>query len=306
MAFSFVFLGHLLSAGGGWRYNSWMQTIVELNGCATPVTVTGQGPAVVLLHGGPGAFDYLDGLAGLLPPGFQTIRYDQRGGGRAPFDGPLGVAQLVDDLEALRQHLQLSSWIVLGHSWGAFLALAYASRYPEQVQGLLHLSGTGLDPEWQKVYHNNRRKRLPPAEQIEMLHLRQERENVCAGKQLGIQKRLLEINLKADFFDPARAAGLPDILLQYPLLPAVADALMVDWHQWLLDPVFRQQVAALPMPVLCAHGSADPRPATGAQTLGEVLPRGHFALIPDAGHYPWLEQPQALQQIWTPFWSQFR
>ncbi|HEY9843020.1 MAG: alpha/beta fold hydrolase [Candidatus Sericytochromatia bacterium] len=277
-----------------------IETPFDLNGCSTPVTLSGEGIAVVLLHGGPGSFDYLEGLVDLLPPGMMAIRYDQRGGGRAGHDGPFTIAQLIDDLEALRRQLDLEGWIVAGHSWGAFLALAYAARYPEHTHMLLQISGSGLDPDWQKTYHTNRRKRLPPAEQIEFLHLRQERENVCEGKQAGVERRLLEINLKADFHDPAKIANLPDLLAHPPNREA-AEALLADWNQSLLDPAFRQAVAGLAMPVLCLHGTADPRPATGEQTLGEVLPQGRFVALADAGHYPWIEQPQAVRQALASF-----
>ncbi|PKL75961.1 MAG: hypothetical protein CVV27_12715, partial [Candidatus Melainabacteria bacterium HGW-Melainabacteria-1] len=232
-----------------------MQNIFDLNGCDTTVTQSGEGLPLILLHGGPGAFDYLDSLAPMLI-GHRLIRYDQRGGGQAGSAGPHSVSQLLADLEALRLQLGHDSWIVAGHSWGAFLALAYAAKYPQHTRAVLHISGTGLDLDWQKAYHANRRKRLSPPEQITYLHLRQERENACAGKQAEINRQLLDITLKADFCDPAKAAALPD-MLAYPIDPGVQEALMADWQQHLLDASFRQSVANLAMPVLCLHGDAD-------------------------------------------------
>lgn len=278
-----------------------MQKQLELNGCPTPVSVAGEGAAIVLLHGGPGSFDYLGELAKMLPPHWRHIRYDQRGGGQAGKAGPFTVNQLVADLESLRQQLGIDSWVVLGHSWGAFLALAYASEHPEAVKGLIQLSGTGLDPDWQKGYHTARRKRLPPAEQIEMLHLRQERETACDGKLAGIQRRLLEISLGADFADKSHLPEVLALMATSPQASGVSEALMADWQAWLQNPAFRQRVGELPMPVLCLHGEADPRPATGAITLGEVLPQGRFVLLPASGHYPWLEQPAALTGLLAEF-----
>ncbi len=104
--------------------------------------VTGQ-PWLVL-HGGPGS----GGNPGLLQP-FDPARHrailpDQRGSGRSRPRGSTRrntLDTLVGDLEALRHHLGVVRWSVLGGSWGATLALRYAARHPEAVEHLV-LRGT--------------------------------------------------------------------------------------------------------------------------------------------------------------------
>ena len=97
-------------------------------------------PAVVL-HGGPGSGcgswwrRYFD------PCAYRVIQFDQRGCGRStPNAGNPDVDlstntldHLLDDLEALREHLGVDRWLVLGVSWGTTFGLAYAERYPERV-----------------------------------------------------------------------------------------------------------------------------------------------------------------------------
>jgi proline iminopeptidase len=56
------------------------------------------------------------------------------------------MAEAVADLEALRAHWGLPTWVVGGHSFGATLALAYALTHPDRTRGLIYLSGTGVDP----------------------------------------------------------------------------------------------------------------------------------------------------------------
>lgn len=73
------------------------------------------GVPLVLCHGGPGMWDNLGPLAALLDHDRQVVRWDQRDCGRSGgADGPFSLAQSLADLEAVRQHLGISRWIVGG------------------------------------------------------------------------------------------------------------------------------------------------------------------------------------------------
>ncbi len=98
----------------------------------------GQGPTVVVLHGGPGAHhDYL--LPGFddLATGRELIYYDQRGGGQSPVtrDTPVGWREHVADLEELRKQWGLKQLTLVGYSWGGLLALLYSTQYPVESAG---------------------------------------------------------------------------------------------------------------------------------------------------------------------------
>lgn len=98
------------------------------------------GVPVVFLHGGPGS-SCTPAHRRFFDPGFfRAILFDQRGCGRSRPGGSIEsntTAHLVEDLERLREHLDLSRWIVFGGSWGSTLALAYARRFPHRVQSLV-------------------------------------------------------------------------------------------------------------------------------------------------------------------------
>lgn len=71
---------------------------------------------------------------------WRVVLFDQRGCGRSTPTGCLtenNTQALVGDIEVLRKHLSLPSWLVLGGSWGTTLALAYAQRHPSAVAGLV-------------------------------------------------------------------------------------------------------------------------------------------------------------------------
>ncbi len=99
-----------------------------------------KGPAVVFLHGGPGAGAAPDHRRFFDPAHYRIVVYDQRGAGRST---PLGEVRdnttqdLIADLERLREHLGLPGWLVFGGSWGSTLALAYAQAHPERVKALV-------------------------------------------------------------------------------------------------------------------------------------------------------------------------
>lgn len=99
-----------------------------------------QGIPLLFAHGGPGSSCNPSQAALLYPQGFRIIQLDQRGCGQST---PLGrvtantTADLVADMERLRQHLHIERWVIYGGSWGTVLALEYAKQFPEQVLGLL-------------------------------------------------------------------------------------------------------------------------------------------------------------------------
>jgi proline iminopeptidase len=93
-----------------------------------------------------------------------TIRFDPHGCGRSEKAETYSVTTSLADLEAIRQHFNLSKWIVIGHSWGADLALCYALHYPEHVLGFVCLAGgrTHNDREWHRIYQQKRDAGLEP------------------------------------------------------------------------------------------------------------------------------------------------
>jgi len=99
-----------------------------------------KGLPVVFLHGGPGAGcsplhrRYFD------PAIYRIVLFDQRGCGKSTPHASLQnntTWDLVADLEAIREHLNIQQWVVFGGSWGSTLGLVYAETHPESVSGLI-------------------------------------------------------------------------------------------------------------------------------------------------------------------------
>lgn len=98
------------------------------------------GVPVVFLHGGPGSGCNPAQRRFFDPAHYRIILIDQRGCGRS---APLGciesntTADLVSDIDLIRQKLGIERWLVFGGSWGSTLALAYATEHPAHVAGLI-------------------------------------------------------------------------------------------------------------------------------------------------------------------------
>jgi proline iminopeptidase len=98
------------------------------------------GMPAVYLHGGPGSGCQADHRRLFDPERFHAILFDQRGAGRSRPKGGREhntLAHLIADMEMIREKFGFERWIVVGGSWGATLALAYAQVYPDRVAGIV-------------------------------------------------------------------------------------------------------------------------------------------------------------------------
>jgi proline iminopeptidase len=122
--------------------------------CGNPV-----GLPALIVHGGPGSGCSARSRRTLDPERFRIILFDQRNCGRSvphasdpATDMSLNTTgHLLRDMEQLREHLGVRTWLLRGVSWGVTLSLAYAERYPERVSGMLMVSVTstrGLELDW--------------------------------------------------------------------------------------------------------------------------------------------------------------
>jgi proline iminopeptidase len=100
---------------------------------------TGGIPAVYL-HGGPGSGCQPDHRRLFDPERFHAVLFDQRGAGRSRPRGSREhntLAHLIADMETIRKKFAFERWMVVGGSWGATLALAYAEVHPDRVSGIV-------------------------------------------------------------------------------------------------------------------------------------------------------------------------
>ncbi|MEU8619314.1 alpha/beta fold hydrolase [Streptomyces sp. NPDC048623] len=241
---------------------------------------TGSGPALVLCHGGPGLWDMFGEVAAGLSDTYTVHRWDQRGCGRSEgAAGPYTVERAVADLEAVRQGFGLDRMVLLGHSWGAYLALRYALDHPGRVERLVYVSGVGIGPEadWRPPFVTRFLSALGP-------HRERWEEPGTPDRERCV------LRWAADFADPDRALqqaarmATPFFGVNTEAGEQLGAAMRAE------DPAaLHARCAALDVETIIVDGELDLRPRPAVDSLERALPRVRRVTLKGAGHMPWAE-----------------
>lgn len=249
-------------------------------------------PPVVLLHGGPGMWDYLAPVAEMLAPYTVVHRFDQRGCGGSDPSAEYTMARYVADVELLRRHWAHERWTVLGHSFGATLAFDYAVAHPRHTSALGYLSGTGVG-DWRSAYRQESARRLTAEQRVRLAALTD-----LPARTRAEETEWRALNWCTDHADPvsgwafAVAGACPDIPIN-----TEAHRLLNGETKGRADAAVLAQAAALDLPCWFVHGAADPRPASAVAALAAAVPGARLRVIDGAGHQPWHERPDELAAV---------
>ncbi len=259
----------------------------------------GKGTPLVLINGGPG------GTHHYFHPWFSQARkyariiyYDQRGCGLSDYNpGKEGysVHQAVEDLDGIRTALNIDRWIVLGYSYGGFLAQFYTVNHPENVAGLILL---GASPGMHVDTGTSRQRQFMSDEERERLkEIRQQLQQLSEEKdlprELYMQILLYNNFLNGDwkrqhFYKPS-----PERLSQIALYEWVQD---VDFNGIMNRSMGRIDLKGAfegnPIPTLIMEGKWD---LTWGEKKPEILkgnhPNAQMVMFDNAGHGIYDEEP---------------
>jgi proline iminopeptidase len=243
----------------------------------------GDGPEVIVLHGGPGAHhDYLLPGFDSLANGRTLVYYDQRGGGRSAVDRsiPVDAAEQVADLEALRVLWGLEQLHLLGYSWGALLAMLYAVAHPERVASLALVSPAPARRDERVEFEQALAARSATPD------LKIARSELMGGDlkitdPAKYARRLFELAVAGYFHDTDMVAGLTPFRVTGRTQKSVWDSLGEEFD-------VRPRLSQLSVPALVLHGDDDPIPIHSARATADAL-GAEFVVAPDSGHVPYVE-----------------
>jgi pimeloyl-ACP methyl ester carboxylesterase len=234
---------------------------------------------VVVVHGGPGApgsaapvARELSATLGVLEP-LQT---------KATVEGE--IEELV---ETLRQQAELPV-VLIGHSWGAWLAYMTAARYPALVRKLIMVGSGPFEEKYTENITSERLRRLSEEDRIEVFRLIEIINGNEAGDKDKAMGRYGELCASADTYEALPPEREPEPLEASEEInrEVWAEASQLRASGKLLE-IGRQ----IECPVVAIHGDYDPHVAEGVrEPLSRVLKNFRFILLEKCGHEPWTEK----------------
>jgi len=234
---------------------------------------------VVLLHGGPGAPGYMAPLARALAADFRILEPLQRPAG----DVPLSVAQHVADLAAVAPERA----VLVGSSWGAMLALSYASVHPSRVRALVLIGCGTYDTDSRAAYRRAMDTRLGQGGLAEIEALKAKlNATIDMEEREGLFDAIGDLSTRIQCHDP--------LTTEFEVVRSDARGHEETWND-----AMRQQergiepaaFAAIEGRVLMLHGAEDPHPGRPTRdTLRAHVPQLEYVEFERCGHLPWVER----------------
>ncbi len=266
----------------------------EINGARLFYTTVGSGDPCLTMHGGLGLdhthlHPWLDPLGDRL----RLVFYDHRGNGRSERTAPetLTFEQFSADAEALRQQLGLGKVVLLGHSYGGFIALDFALRYPESISRLILISTAPAVDYWPEIRENMRR-RGATAEMIESFE---------SGDWTTDAELEAHVDLVGHLNFAAANEKLSSDVLRHTIYSAYARSAAFDLLQtYNATP----RLGEISVPTLVIVGREDVfTPMSQAERLHRDIAGSELVVIENAGHFNYVEQPAsffAAVRSWLP------
>jgi proline iminopeptidase len=227
-----------------------------------------------------------------------AILLDQRGTGRSVVQSldssTITLAKSIDDLERLRTALGIQQWALFGHSWGGMLAMAYTAAHPDRVSELILVGSGGVSLASHIRIGAALDRRLTPTERDTIRSMESSApKNAEPETALALKK----LRWNAYLYDRRSLAAVSARLTPRTYNAEVSRLMLSNLERTHYDLRERLKIDAaagrLPHAVLLVYGEAD---AWGLGTAAEItaaFPRVVVRVIPQSGHFPWVESPVA-------------
>ncbi len=282
----------------------------------------GEGRNVLIIHGGPG-FPNREPWAGLeaLTGEYQFHYYDQRGCGKSTrpidtfsssnyyenvstLDKALGLGAQIADIERIRRILGDEKIIVIGHSWGGFMASLYAAEFPEHVEALILVAPADVlvmsQDEGGGLYEEVR-TRLP-----EEMH-----EEYAAYLEDYFDYKNIFSKSEADLVASHEAFS------KYFATAIGAEPLPEQGNGggWMVHAMYfgmglqhdyRDALKDVGAPVLVIQGADDLQAEQVSRAYVDAFPNARFTVIEDVGHVSIVDHPAKFGSVISDFLSELR
>lgn len=269
---------------------------LEVEGGSILGWMSGDGPPLVLLHGGPGLSEYLRELAAELAPAFTVFRYQQRGLAPSVMKGDRSVEGHMNDLVRVLNGLGWPKPWVAGHSWGGHLAMHFAVAHPERTGALAVIDPLGaVGDGGAEVFGENLMRQLPADRRARVEELNGAEER--GEQQPGDLVEGLGLLWPYYFADPSGASPMPPMQGDHEGHLETWASVRAHFQTGTLE----RGLPRLEVPAIFIHGALDPIPASEIERSAALVPGVRLHVLDGIGHFPWLEQPGSVLKLLRAF-----
>ena len=256
------------------------------------------GTPLFVANGGPG-FDHtylhISDAWDRLARTRKIIVYDQRGNGRS---SPIASGQSctlrdqIEDLEALRAHLHFEKIDLLGHSWGGYLVMAYAARYPQRINHLMIVDSAA--PKWSETVFLFKDV-FPEGTAREDAARFAGQMGDKAADDLALREYLSML-----FYSPENRDRALTLMKDTDENRQVNQTVNRDLQRFDLNP----ELPKFSFPTIVMTGRFDMNVApVVAYKIHNAIPRSQFVVFERSGHMPFYEEPDKFIEVVNSFLS---
>jgi proline iminopeptidase len=266
---------------------------LPINGNELEVEVFGADDAPVLIahHGAPGLGSRTEPRATFSPfaDTYRVIVFDARGSGTSEGRPPFTHDQWVADVDALREWAGVETFVMAGGSYGGFISMEYAIRYPERLRALV-LRDTSADHENDKAARHNAetstRVKIDLGK-LDRINIGQVRDDAdlrdCWAEILPLYDHV---------YDPAKVAER-----------VAATPYRYQTHNFAFSvnmPAYdiKSQLHRITCPTLVTVGRDDwITPVASSETIASLIPGARLVVFEKSGHSPQIEEAELWRQV---------
>lgn len=293
-----LLLASLFAATAAKAQKVSFEGLKKVNGNNLYFKVVGEGEPILVLQGGPGLnMQYIEPHMQALAKKNKLIFFDPRSTGKSEIpDDTLGAMHqyMVEDIEAIRKVFGLGKLNIMGHSWGAKMAILYALKFPGSIKSLVLTSAIPLNHEFdslQAVYNDIQSKKPD---------LQSKRMEIISRhiSRIEIQQRLAFMYSLYNYND------VDKIELTYPQNYADAQialfrGLSYDYKKY--DVNLYPHISKIKVPAIVIHGDADGLSVKASEKLASSLGNAQLIHFDKSGHFPFMEEAEKFAQTVNAF-----
>lgn len=256
--------------------------------------IAGQGDPIIVIHGGPGLDQgYLLPNMALLAKKHQVVFYDQRGSGCSIFTHldphSITTEQFVEDIETLRKELGFQKITLVGHSWGAFLAMHYALKYAPNLNKIVLMNSAPMTSSGIQDFVEKVEERIKPsAAEMEEILRSPEFE---AGDPQTVSK-YYSLYFKHYLYNPGDLSKINVQLEPQGVSSGIKVSKILEEEILSKYVDLTDGLKKLKVPTLIIHGDHDVVPLHTAQAIAKSIKGAKLVVLKQCGHFPYIEKPQ--------------